>query len=41
MIADTDDKDKKLLYARKIGLKQLANGINRDLDRVFGVIFDA
>lgn len=41
LIADTDDKDKKLLYARKIGLKQLANGINRDLDRVFGVIFDA
>ena len=41
MIADTDDRNQKVIYARKIGLKKLAMGINKDLDRVFSVLFDA
>lgn len=41
LIADTEDADKKRRYAKKIGLKKLAKGIDRDLDRVFGVIVDA
>ena len=40
MIADTDDRDKKVRYARKIGLQKLARGINKDLERVYSVLFD-
>ena len=41
MIAETEDRDKKISYARKIGLKKLARGINNDLSRVYSVLFDA
>ena len=40
LIAETDDRNKKNQYAEKIGLKKLARGINKELDRVYSVLLD-
>ncbi len=40
LISETDDKAAKVDYAKKVGLKRLATGINEELDRLHKVLFD-
>lgn len=38
LIGETDDKTKQIEYVRKLGMKSLANGINKELNGVFSAL---